>query len=1351
MEAEDNPFPDHKLCGYTCAVLTAPAPDLPSTAALSFLCPCHVVSDGGKDFQFKADNGVVLSPLVANRNDAAFPAPDADNGGKKRTRRRRSLRGIGMVNGSVSVVHQILTLLAHRCVEVSARVLHVDRGEEEEKEARVVVLLDVFLPIALWSGWQFPKSGAIAGALFRHLSCDWEKRSLLQTDIGEYFRSINGGYRIIWNLPDCHAIDCKLHCDAPDSSRKMQFELHEIFNSLPSLYEEKNYTSRVSPSENSHGPGICDLTDDILMTILSDLKPMDLVRVAATCRHLKSLALLIMPCMKLKLFPHQQAAVEWMLQREQNPRVLPHPLYMKFSTEDGFTFHVNSICGEIVVGKDPTIRDFRGGMFCDEPGLGKTVTALSLILKTQGTLASPPEGVQISWCIHNGDQRCGYYEDSADSFRCGNKTLGKRIMNQGACRGQLSMDQHMHFDPSQSSPKRARILDPREQIVGSNEMWPAIGRKSLPTSHSEPVARVVRCTRRLSCIKKNLLNSYEEESVLGNKKKGGEDSTKRKRSSSASKYLPWGKRLDKPCGQVTADYLVYNENWVQCDACGKWRKLKETVADATAAWFCSMNIDPEHRSCKDAEEAWDSCETVTYLPGFYTKGTSGGKQENVSFFISVLKDYYSMMESKTKRALMWLAKLSPEKLSQMETTGLVGPVLAPYVSDVGHAYGFHKIFQAFGLVRKVERGISKWYYPKSLINLEFDLAALRIALCEPLNLARFYLSRATLIVVPANLVDHWKTQILRHVERGQLRFCIWTGHRKLSAHNLAWDYDIVITTFNRLSAEWDLRKKSPLKQVHWIRVMLDEGHTLGSSLNLTNKLQMATSLAATNRWLLTGTPTSNTPDSQLSHLHPMLMFLHEEVYGSNHKYWEAGILRPFEANIEEGRTRLVQLLQRCLISARKVDLKTIPPCIKKVTFLSFTEGHARSYNELVATVRRNILMADWNDPDHIESLLNRKQWKFRTATLRNVRLSCCVAGHIKMEDVAHDIQETMDMLVGRGLDPISEEYALIKYNLQFGGNCLRCKEWCRLPIITPCRHLLCLDCVALDREKCTLHGCGKLYEMQIPDTIARAENPKPKWPVPKDLIELQPSYKQDEWDPDWESTSSCKVAYLVQRLKALQEATIGSVYSVDGGSEVNSIDKQLHFFQSDSEGLLENCSRQSSESNTASEKVIIFSQFLEHINAIKKQLTLAGIKFAELYSPLHASKKIKSLSEFLDDPTCMAILMDGSAALGLDFSFVTHVFLMEPIWDRSMEEQVISRAHRMGATRPILVETLAMRGTVEEQMLAFLQDPDERRRILKEGTGKPDTEGARPHRSVHDLAETDYLAQLSFVRTSSRT
>ena len=42
-----------------------------------------------------------------------------------------------------------------------------------------------------------------------------------------------------------------------------------------------------------------------------------------------------------------------------------------------------------------------------------------------------------------------------------------------------------------------------------------------------------------------------------------------------------------------------------------------------------------------------------------------------------------------------------------------------------------------------------------------------------------------------------------------------------------------------------------LPQVHWLRVILDEGHTIGSS-TITNKLQIATELRAERRWVMTG-------------------------------------------------------------------------------------------------------------------------------------------------------------------------------------------------------------------------------------------------------------------------------------------------------------------------------------------------------------------------------------------------------------------------------------------------------------------------------------------------------------------
>ncbi|XVF00267.1 hypothetical protein REPUB_Repub03eG0270500 [Reevesia pubescens] len=1343
---DEETIPDHKLCGFLCTVLTVPPQSMLTPIPLS--ATCHLTTaaaadDDDNNIIFKSQNGVILSTI---RNS------DFSNGDYAGNLRKKGRRKIGMVNGSFSVVNQIHALVARKCVKIHARVLRV---EENGEEARAVLLVDVYLPVELRSGWQFPRSGSVAGSLFRHLSCDWKERNWMLNNGIEIDRDAHGNVRSIWSVSDCHVLGCKLHCNGVDTLNKRLFELHDIFKSLPSVTNKGlAHSFRVQPADDTHTSGIWDVADDILINILAALGPLDVTRVAATCRHLRSLAALIMPCMKLKLFPHQQAAVEWMLRRERNAEVLRHPLYVEFSTEDGFSFYVNSVSGSIVTGTAPTIRDFRGGMFCDEPGLGKTITALSLILKTQGTMADPPEGVEIIWCTHDGNDKCGYYELRGDEFSCNNMTLGKRTKGQNALRAQSSIGKFcLMEDINHPLPKRARLMDPG-QI--SAEFYDSCSSRRIKSPSAEPVTWAVKSTRNLGHIRKNLLYAYDELSGSCKAKVVEKNTPIRK----GSRHVYWGKQADLSYGVIdgymrpgkgTAGYSMCNETWVQCDSCHKWRKLSDSsIADAKVAWFCSMNTNPAHQSCTDPEEAWDNQQSITYLPGFFTKGTAGGKEENVSFFISVLKEHYAVINSKMKKALLWLAKLSPERLSEMEKVGLSSPILGTGVA--GDALGFHKIFQAFGLIKRVEKGISRWYYPQTLENLAFDLAALRIALCEPLDSVRLYLSRATLVVVPSNLVDHWKTQIQKHVRPGQLQLYVWTNNRKPLVHSLAWDYDIVITTFNRLSAEWGPRKRSALMQVHWLRVILDEGHTLGSSLNLTNKLQMAFSLTASSRWLLTGTPTPNTPNSQLSHLQPLLKFLHEEVYGQNQKSWEAGILKPFEAKMEEGRLRLLQLLHRCMISARKIDLLSIPPCIKKVTFVNFTDEHARSYNELVVTVRRNILMADWNDPSHVESLLNPKQWKFRTTTIRNVRLSCCVAGHIKVTEAGEDIQETMDILVENGLDPISEEYAFIKYNLLYGGNCQRCYEWCRLPIVTPCKHLLCLDCVGLDCKMCILPGCGHLYEMQTPETLARPENPNPKWPVPKDLIELQPSYKQDDWNPDWQSTSSSKVAYLVERLKALQAVNKEILCFMDEDNDAKHIDQLLWPSQRSDMGepLLQSCSRLGSQSyKILPDKVLIFSQFLEHIHVIEQQLTFAGIKFAGMYSPMHSSNKMKSLAMFQYDDNCMALLMDGSAALGLDLSFVTHVFLMEPIWDRSMEEQVISRAHRMGATRPIHVETLAMRGTIEEQMLEFLQDDDACRKFLKDESQIPYGEGSRTCRTLHDFAESNYLARLSFVRRNS--
>ena len=53
--------------------------------------------------------------------------------------------------------------------------------------------------------------------------------------------------------------------------------------------------------------------------------------------------------------------------------------------------------------------------------------------------------------------------------------------------------------------------------------------------------------------------------------------------------------------------------------------------------------------------------------------------------------------------------------------------------------------------------------------------------------------------------------------------------------------------------------------------------------------------------------------------------------------------------------------------------------------------------------------------------------------------------------------------------------------------------------------------------------------------------------------------------------------------------------------------------------------------------------------------------------------------------------MDRAGAVGLDLSFVSYVFLLEPIEDMSLYKQIVSRAHRLGAKSAVHVEILVMK------------------------------------------------------------
>lgn len=200
-------------------------------------------------------------------------------------------------------------------------------------------------------------------------------------------------------------------------------------------------------------------------------------------------------------------------------------------------------------------------------------------------------------------------------------------------------------------------------------------------------------------------------------------------------------------------------------------------------------------------------------------------------------------------------------------------------------------------------------------------------------------THATLIAVPETLLDHWRLQADCHIARG-IGCKVYvddassvTKSQLPSAEYLAGMH-IVVIGHRRLGQEWkktfpttsledailsrsqmlggvgtgkrgyttnsDYQDISILHKIYWLRLAVDEGHTIGKGPNSSNASLMASSLRAERRWVLTGTPTPSglqvAVSTQLRYLLTILKFLGCEPFNlpTGDRIWKALIQLPFE-------------------------------------------------------------------------------------------------------------------------------------------------------------------------------------------------------------------------------------------------------------------------------------------------------------------------------------------------------------------------------------------------------------------------------------------------------------------------
>ncbi len=117
-------------------------------------------------------------------------------------------------------------------------------------------------------------------------------------------------------------------------------------------------------------------------------------------------------------------------------------------------------------------------------------------------------------------------------------------------------------------------------------------------------------------------------------------------------------------------------------------------------------------------------------------------------------------------------------------------------------------------------------------------------------------------------------------------------------------------------------------------------------------------------------------------------------------------------------------------------------------------------------------------------------------------------------------------------------------------------------------------------------------------------------------------------------------------------------------------------------------------------KILVFSQFVKHLNLVKAALNERKIPFA--YLDGNTRNRQAAVEEFqgnVDIPVFLISLKAGG--VGLNLTAADYVFILDPWWNPAVELQAIDRAHRIGQENTVMIYKFITQNSVEEKILSL--------------------------------------------------
>ncbi|TVY51440.1 Helicase-like transcription factor CHR28 [Lachnellula cervina] len=602
--------------------------------------------------------------------------------------------------------------------------------------------------------------------------------------------------------------------------------------------------------------------------------------------------------------------------------------------------------------------------------------------------------------------------------------------------------------------------------------------------------------------------------------------------------------------------------------------------------------------------------------------------------------------------------------------------------------------------------------------------------------------QATLIVVPAAVLDQWMDEIEFHTEPRLFSKVIRYRTNMQHSEAVLQDMDIVVTTYNEVMRQFpypDKKERSiietigyrkwwkqamqhvgVLHRVNWYRVVLDEAHAIKN--NATRTSLACQNLKSIYRWCLTGTPLLN----RLEELFPYLRFL-KAHYSIDLQTFQKYFCDP---KSDDSQNRIATLLSYTMMrrtmktTIMNRPIITLPKPHPIVRYVDFSPEEQIIYRITENRFRSNInRYFEAGEVRRNYSVFMVQLLRLRQCTSHPFMLERTIKEAWTLEDV-DELKEKFEKLGARGAKPFYEqtktwvleseqvraeaaargeelgpllpfgrgEYGK-KFDMQkaFSGlseselhrrvNCGFCGDVPDEPMETDCGHLFCRLCLENYLHVVAAGGDDDLFTEAKPREIASDDD--------DDGFGQGNSRgrkgKKNVLPPDSKGRDALSFEPAVESLW-LYKSDVEPDFPLTPSAKTAALKATLL------KGFEE----------APMDKVVIYVQFRLLARIVGRMCASEGWGFLYLSGDCSLEHRTKATKMFRDDPD-IKILVSGlkCGGVGLNFPWANRCISLDLWWNHAVEQQAFGRIFRIGQCKETYMTRIVVKNSVDMRLLTM--------------------------------------------------